>query len=368
MMRFYRIISFILIVTLVTSITGCGRIDLSTSGLGSDLIDLSQAIPVINMGQLDFYSEQVFQDFHENPPKTYYERLWVCRDGRFFYTCTKIEKLIDGEWIECSQAELDKYNRSLTSGLKGRYVAFERGFKIKDPILFLENYNYSILHTNKKYLNRTALVVRVTSAQLDRPSYTVWLDKKTGFVLKYTEDTPLFDPIYKLEVTLFDTTPDFSSIDLLDSKPVDEPLSSDNSLANGFSFRTYKPRYLLDGFRQVSCVKRTLIHSDGNIDSFMLSYSDGLQTFSMFQSPTFIAPDTTKGGMQTLVQKVLDKENKARDAQTVFVTSATGLACVSKAGSLSWTFAAGGTTFIIRGKAHELELETFIHSLAPIEQ
>ena len=198
-----RFTLFLLMMLLGIITHGCGR---GFSGSGGSLssmnIHFTNCLPVCSGGfQMPCYVERIFSDWDSSPPKVYHERVWFDSGNSYRIECTGIWEEQRGSGLQpCPQSEVDTYNNLLEGG-QGYFAVFNRGFKITDPDLFLENYNYSILNPDTRFLGRDAVLIEIVSKQQDRPNYTVWIDRELGLVLKYIQSTLVKDPLTIMEVT-----------------------------------------------------------------------------------------------------------------------------------------------------------------------
>lgn len=293
-------IAWVLLLLILTA--GCGP-DGSLSMQSLSRLDDTNLIPLAPAQNLSYHCTRTFQDLSVDPPRIYREEIWHRSPSEFLVTCTGISERIDGAEVPCSAEDLGRFNEDLARSGLGRYVLFQRGFNIQDAQLFLDNYNYIVWDEGAALLGRIALQVRVLSKFTDRPSYTVWLDRETGLVLKYIEDTLTRNPLSVMEVTSLELDPDMSGIAV--------PRQGANrnaeeielqSAAQEISFTVYDHRYLPQGFFLQSSTLERLNQSEGDhIDFVNLVYTDGLQTIKVLQfKPLFqqnafqVSPDSNQ--------------------------------------------------------------------------
>jgi hypothetical protein len=255
------------VLTVALFALGCGRPSGNTlAGWMNRPAPFSNTMPIDSTQGLEFMCKRTFTDYSSNPPKIYYEELWIKANGEYFIECTQICKYVNGIPIPISAPELMLHNEELQQGL-GYHAVFHRGFHIHDPYLFLENYNYTIINHNAQYLGRDALRIRITAKYPDRPSYEVWIDRKTSLVMKYIEDTIAVDPLTMMEITEIDFTPHFSGITFKNFELKKE------EVGQNIGFTLYRPLFYPAGYQATTPYRVTI----GEIEVLRWSYTDGVQ-------------------------------------------------------------------------------------------
>ncbi len=315
---------------------------------GLSMNKITNLLPLSQGSNLDYYAEYTFSDYSVVPPKVYHEKLWHAADGKYRIECSGIFELIGQQLVPCPQSELDGYNQLLTQGW-GYFVVNERGFRIRNPEYFLENYNYAILNPHEPYLDRTALVTRITTANQDRPNYTVWHDRDCGLPLKYIEDTLTTDPLSVMEMTQLDMDPDFTGIDFYDfpDGTLVESLSLEDM--SNFGFSLFYPVYIPDGFHPLT---PQMVEISG-IQRIRIAYTDGIQEIVI--SEVSLLEIMKKSGNPSVIPSLSPKN-------LVNVV----LGNDSKAGLHATHFTIGLTRLVVRSIIHEEEIASMIDSLAPL--
>jgi hypothetical protein len=231
---------------------------------------------------------RTYSDWSSGQLRVYHEIVWYREDGAYRIECTAIYIEVNGNMVPASLEEVDRYNQQLKQG-QGKFAVFDRGFEIHEPHLFLENYNYAIIDPNQPYLDRTAMVVRITSKYLDRSNFTVWIDQESGLLLKYIEDTLITNPLTMMEVTSLDLEPDFTGVEFYQHDILEEEI--DRQAATQLGFEVFEPLYLPQGFYPMPMLKVDL----KGILVLRLAYTDGIQklVISQFQleSKSPMGPD-----------------------------------------------------------------------------
>lgn len=319
---------------------GCG------GSFAPSAVQVTNGIPITaNLG-IDYCATYVYSDWGAKSPRIYHEKKWRTSENEYRIECLAIFENYNnlGTWLLLPAPELEKYNKRLAKG-QGNFNVFERGFKITDPDLFLQNYNYSILNPGQPFLDRDAVVVRVTSIWQDRPNYTLWMDKETGLVLKYIEDTPTMDPLTMMEITELDLNPDFTGIEFYESPIQKEPINYHKG--DPFVFKIFEPLYTPPGFFLEEALKVQLF--DNSI--FRLTFTDGIQriVISQFKLSSVLQsgsmPSPSSGGLNPIV---INHTYTAGKSVTVFDKK--------------------GTQFDMRSNLSEEEIDFIIESLMPVKQ
>lgn len=339
-MKRSSILALLLILSSALLGIGCG------GSLAPSAAQTTNGIPVTaNLG-IDYHALHVYSDWGAKSPRIYHEKIWRTSENEYRIECTAIFENYNnlGTWLLLPPSEVEKYNKTLAKG-QGYFNVFERGFKITDPDLFLQNYNYSIINPGQPYLDRDAVVVRVTSVWQDRPNYTIWMDKMTGLVLKYIEDTPTMDPLTTMEVTELDLNPDFTGIEFFSSPIQKEQI--DYHKGDPFVFKIFEPLYTPPGFFLEEALKVQLY--DNSI--FRLIYTDGIQriVISQFRISSVLQsgsmPSPSSGTVNPII---INHTYKAGKSVTVFDKK--------------------GTQFDIRTNLSEEEIDFIIESLTQVKK
>lgn len=338
MQRAMILVAVILTIALFT--LGCRRNSGTTiAGWMNIPAPFSNTMPIDNAQGLEFMCKRTFTDYGSNPPRIYYEEVWLKSNGEYFIECTEIFKYINGIMVPASGPEVMLHNQELEQGT-GYFSVFQRGFHIRDPYLFLDNYNYSVISHSEDYLGRDSVRVRILSKYPDRPNYEVWFDKKTALVLKYIEDTVAVDPLTVMEITEIDFTPNFTGIEFksnaMEKKTVDK-----NSLMT-IGFTVYQPMFVPVGFKSTGLYEIKI----GGSPVLRWSYTDGVQEIVIgeYQSPGAPSP---QGGL--LPEPVMG------DIHNVHFSTNAGLRVV--------IFDLKTTSILIKANLYEEEIATMIESL-----
>jgi hypothetical protein len=326
---------------LAVFMVGCGPESSLSVQSSSDSI-LTNVIPVSHQPDLRYHVTRIYSDFSVFPPRTYEEEVWFRSDSEYHIQCNEILEGVADAATPAPAHEKEKFN-SLLKGGQGRFAVFHRGFKIRDAELFLDNYNYFILNANETFLGRSAALVKVTSRYLDRPGYTVWIDNRTGLILKYIEETLSMSPLSVMEVTSLDLDPDFTGVDFPDRPELAREELSLAEASSNLSTPLFVPEYLPKGFDFQYLSKGRITSSTGqsHIDFHTLSYTDGVQTLVIGQYPLMFRPAVELGRDLSIV---LNRDNTAGLRSTVFFVD--------------------DTQFTVRANLHEEELQYVIYSLA----
>jgi len=281
-MNKFSLFSSILI--MVVLLAGCYNSG-SINNPSTDTIPNCLTCSSVELIDIDYCLSRTFTDRSVNPHRIYTEKVWHRKDHKYYIECQSIVLLDNGNKIACSGSEVLTYNQNLSHGM-GYMAMFKRGFNINDPTLFLNNYNFSVIAVNLPFLQRKAIVASIKSKHQDRPNYYVWIDQKTGLVLKYVEETLERSNLTVMEVTELDTAPDLSNIPLIDPDKFREGKQIDLEYADSeFNFPVYQPIYLPPGFKLYSCEKVELNRiSSNDISFFRLKYMDGIQEISIIQN------------------------------------------------------------------------------------
>jgi len=305
--------------------------------------ELIHCIPSAVDSGIDYHVKRKYTSYETNPPRVYVEEVWSQADGNYFITSEEIFEIFyhgpEEEWIPIIREELDRYNNNLKWG-QGYFAAKNRGFEIRDPYLFLENYNYFVLSASETYLDRLTLVVRITSKHLDRPNYTAWIDFETGLVLKYVEDTLTMNPLTVMEITELNLNPDFSGITFYDHDIHESEIQLKDATQLGFL--VYQPLFIPQGFELDSVFEVTSYDRP----ELKLVYSDGIQEIVIKQTllnspnPSGLVPESTTNNIK--------------------------LNITSYAGLTSTHFLLGNLHCAIRARIHEQELAAMIESFSII--
>ena len=310
-------------------------------------------IPLSQELSLDYYMERVFKDYSVPEPRIYTERVWHTAGGDYRIERMDIHReLPDGTLESCSPEEVNTYNHFLTQGL-GYYAVHDRGFRIRDAGIFLQNYNYTVLNDQLTFLGRKAILARITSHYQDRPNYTVWFDRFTGMVLRYEEDTLAVDPLYAMEVTQLNLQPDFTGIHFYNQDFHIQRCMLEPSQLGQLGFQVFVPIYVPSGF-----VPRRPegVEMEGLL-RLRFAYTDGVQEIVLSEL-----------SMEALLNKAGRHGANFPSSKTI-PTPLTWVILGNEyeAGLQASHFTLGETRVVVRSAMDEMETASLIESLVPLQ-
>ncbi len=187
-------------------------------------------------------------------------------------------------------------DRALSLGFLG-----EKGRVESDLALLLSNYRLSAVD-GEPIAGRTTYRIDIVPEYPDRKSKSIWVDRRTGIVLKSIVNRPVGDVAVTTEFTQIQLSPESWTLPSSDNQPLVLPkqgaegvstgtewigitdkteLATLNALAKKENFALLSPRYLPQGFVMEE-VREFPSPTNAHAQVVHILYSDGLSSISLF--------------------------------------------------------------------------------------